>query len=125
MNDLLYSILNKYFLSLSTLGYVNYNKVYALLFLSIIQELTSTDYDGFLTEDNYMSIQKAIYNIMIVFPEQAELNTVTELDTIYVDSASRLASETYKLKEAVEDIKSTVVVKTKDTNQIEVQDITL
>jgi hypothetical protein len=119
MNDLLYSILNKYFLSLSTLGYVNYNKVYALLFLSMIQELTSTDYDGFLTEDNYMSIQKAIYNIMIVFPEQ------TELDTIYVDSASRIASETYKLKEVVEDIKSTVVVKTKDTNKIEVQDITL
>lgn len=119
MNELLYNVLNKYFSTLSNLGYVNYNKVYSLLFLSMIQELTSTDYSGFLNENDYMSIQKAIYNIMIVFPEQ------TELDTIYLDSASRIASETDKLKELVDDIKSTVVVKTRGNDQIEVADISI
>ena len=125
MDNLLYSLLNSYFIALSNFGYVEYNKVYDLIYLTAVQDLTRSDYDGFLSEEDYTTIQKALYKLfgtscMLTSPKQ------DSLDTIYLDSSSRLATETEKLKDVVDDIKRTTVVKTKDTSStIEIDDIIL
>lgn len=125
MDDILYNSLNNYFLTLSNLGYVKYNKVNNLLYLIAVQELTSSDYDGFLLEEDYRIIQNALYKI---FGTSCVLSPADRgsIDTIYLDSSSRLATETERLKDMVEEVIKTKVVKTKDSSSvIEIDDIVL
>ena len=54
----------RYFNTLSKLGYKNYSDVDKLLVLSIIEDILSGELSFFVTEEDYRSITNAIYCIM-------------------------------------------------------------
>lgn len=58
-NNYIYNILYKYFNTLSTLGYKNYNFVYKLLALTFINNFINSECSSFITEDEYRIISKA------------------------------------------------------------------
>lgn len=56
--------LNRYFHTLSVLGYKNYKSVYKLLFLIFVEELLNNDIYAFITEGDYRIIVNAVYCIL-------------------------------------------------------------
>ena len=54
----------RYFNTLSKLGYKSYSDVNKLLILSIIEDILSGELSFFVTEEDYRSITNAIYCIM-------------------------------------------------------------
>ena len=54
----------RYFNTLSKLGYKSYSDVNKLLVLSIIEDILSGELSFFVTEEDYRSITNAIYCIM-------------------------------------------------------------
>lgn len=82
--------LDRYFKSLHTLGYKSYNDVNKLLVLSLIQELLTSEFSYFITEEDYKSIVNALYciigNCMIDFPSYASWDSLIHegsIDIIY------------------------------------------
>lgn len=54
----------RYFNALSKLGYKNYDDVYKLLVLLFIEELLTSEFSFYITEEDYKSITNALYCIM-------------------------------------------------------------
>lgn len=104
---------------------MNYKNVYDILFLIAIQELTFNDYEGFLTEDDYRIIQRALYKVfgtscVIPFPKHC-----SNMNTPYLNDISNLVHRVTKAEEEIEQIRNTKVIKPKDDTQYEINDIDL
>lgn len=61
MDNLVNTSLEKYFNSLSKLGYIGYKEVDKLIVLIFIYELLDSECKSFITEDEYTTISKALY----------------------------------------------------------------
>lgn len=61
MDNLLYNTLLKYFNILSLMGYRNYNSVYKILTLIFIYDFIKKDFYGYLTKEDYNTINKSLY----------------------------------------------------------------
>ena len=74
MDEIVYNSIVRYFSALSNLGYVSYEDVNSLLFLTAIQEFIYKDFRGFINEDDYREIEKALYKVfgtscLVPYPE--------------------------------------------------------
>lgn len=73
--------LNRYFHTLSVLGYKNYNSVYRLLILLFIEELLTGELSIFINEDDYRVIINLLYclygsDCMIGFPSYNNMDSL-------------------------------------------------
>ena len=73
ITDLLLKSINRYYHTLSVLGYKNYCDVYKLIAFLFIEELLTGELSIFINEDDYRAITRFLYclygsNCMIDFP---------------------------------------------------------
>lgn len=74
MDEILYDSITRYYATLSNVGYVSYDDMQGLLFLSAVQEFVYKDFKGFITEADYREIEKALYKVfgtscLVPYPE--------------------------------------------------------
>ena len=122
MDELLFNLLDNYFLTLKRLGYVNYGHVCNVIFLIGIQELVSTDYDSLLTEDDYRAMQNAIYTLFGVSCSPESIKTCST-DPLYLSNLSLLSYKVKKNEKDIRAIEETRVIKPRDDNEIIIDDI--
>lgn len=87
---------NRYFNSLSKLGYRNYTDVYKIIILTFLEELLDYDFFGFVSEEDYNAIMKAIYCLAdntctIEFPSYATYDDIFRKSS--VDLTSRITED--------------------------------
>lgn len=73
--------INKYFHTLSVLGYKNYDSVYKLLALLFIEELLTSELSTFVNDEDYRTITNFLYclygsNCMIEFPSYNNMDSL-------------------------------------------------
>lgn len=81
VTNLTENTINRYFNSLSKLGYKNYTDVYKIIILTFLEELLGYDFFGFVSEEDYNVIMKAIYCLadntcIIEFPSYATYDSI-------------------------------------------------
>lgn len=144
MNDIVYDSLIKYFNTLSLTGYIKDKKIYDVLFLVIICKMVYQYFPSRVSKEDYASIEKALYNIfgnsyLIPYPQfvnlynmnQLHLEDVTDfLDSVdhRIDSYKRdvnqiMANYMDSIDGDINTIKNTEVLKSEDSDEIEVDNI--
>lgn len=103
MDNILYTVISRYFNILSKFGYVSYNEVYNILYLILIRDFVYNDFYGYITEDDYRHIEKSLYclfgkSCLIPYPDFI-------MGTLNLGSVSELA---YMVKKNTEDISKVV-----------------
>lgn len=93
MVNQVYNAINKYFTHLANVGYMRQDNVNKLLLLDIIYNLLDTDFRGFISEEDYSKIGRALYCLygstcLIPFPDYYNNNTSR---VMYKGSISELA----------------------------------
>lgn len=101
--------INNYFNNLKNVGYRKQSDVNKLFLYTTIQELLDNDFRGYITEDDYKSINNALYclygsNCLIPFPEYHNYKIKR---TMYKGSMSEIA---HRL-EAIENINNNITSK--------------
>lgn len=90
--------LRRYFNALSKLGYKDYDDVSKLLVLLFIEELLTSEFSFYVTEDDYKSITNALYCIMgnncLI-----DLPSYTTWDSLFHNNPSYLDSIRYRITE--------------------------
>lgn len=104
MDNMVYTAISRYFSILSKFGYVNYNKVYNILYLILIRDFVYNDFYGYITEDDYRHIERSLYclfgkSCLIPYPEYLTMNNLN------LGSISELA---YMMKKNKEDISKVI-----------------
>ena len=118
MDEMVYNALDRYFHALELKGYMPNSDVYKVLLLSFYNDFISNDFRGYITEEDYSLIGKALdclYGSTCLIPYPDYL----EMAQLELGSISELAARTKKLEDQVT---TTKVVKTKDKIQ-EIGDI--
>lgn len=76
ISDDLSFALERYFKSLSNLGYMSYDKVYELLIVSHIEEILTGQMSFFVNEKDYMTMTKCLYKVygrcLMPYPDYKE-----------------------------------------------------
>lgn len=90
--------LRRYFNALSKLGYKNYSDVAKLLVLLFIEELLTSEFSFYVTEEDYRSITNALYCIMgnncLI-----DLPLYTTYDSLFHDNPNYLEYIRYRITE--------------------------
>ena len=90
--------LRRYFNALSKLGYKDYNDVAKLLVLLFVEELLTSEFSFYVTEEDYRSITNALYCIMgnncLI-----DLPSYTTYDSIFHDNPNYLEYIRYRITE--------------------------
>ena len=139
MNEVVYNSIVRYFSTLSSLGYVNYEDVNNLLFLIAIHEFIYNDFRGFITEDDYREIERVLYKIfgtscLIPYPEFCKNNDMNKLHLGDISElAYRVEINENNIKEAqnaievnkdnIREIQNTKVVKASPSYEKMIEDI--
>lgn len=118
MDNIVYEILNKYFIHITNVGYINNKNLYKVLFMLIISDFMKRDSNNLITENDYKSINKAIYKLfgttcLISYPEYCKTKSER---IMYIGSISELASRL----DTIEDRQDNAV--TADTATVETVD---
>lgn len=132
MDDFLHEILSRYFNTLSVLGYKDYNSVYKVLLLSLIRDFINKDYYGYLTEEDYNTINKSLYCIYgtsCLIPYSNKYSRT--MNRLYLGSMSEIAYRLSQLEGGMESfdnriqtIENSKVIKP-DTTSYDIDDIEL
>lgn len=125
MDEIVYNSIVRYFSTLSNLGYISYEDVNSLLFLTAIQEFIYKDFRGFINEDDYREIEKALYKVfgtscLVPYPEYCNN---TDMNKLPLGDISELAHRVEVNEENIEEIQDTKVVKVLAPYEEEVEDI--
>lgn len=125
MDEIVYNSIVRYFSALSNLGYVSYEDVNSLLFLTAIQEFIYKDFRGFINEDDYREIEKALYKVfgtscLVPYPEYCNND---DMNKLHLGDISELAHRVEVNEENIEEIQDTKVVKVLAPYEEEVEDI--
>lgn len=125
MDEVVYNSIVRYFSTLSNLGYVSYEDVNSLLFLTAIQEFIYKDFRGFINEDDYREIQKALYKVfgtscLVPYPEYCNN---TDMNKLNLGDISELAHRVEVNEGNIEEVQDTKVVKVLAPYVVEVEDI--
>ena len=99
-----YNAVNKYFNNLCNTGYMSQTEVNKLMAFVIIQELIDNDFRGFITEQDYNYIGKALYclygsNCLIPYPDYYSGKNKR---IMYTGSISELTHRIEKAEETLE-----------------------
>ena len=125
LDEIVYNSIVRYFSALSNLGYVSYEDVNSLLFLTAIQEFIYKDFRGFINEDDYREIEKALYKVfgtscLVPYPEYCNN---ADMNKLHLGDISELAHRVEVNEENIEEIQDTKVVKVLAPYEEEVEDI--
>lgn len=95
--------IKRYFNALYKLGYKNYNDVAKLLVLLFIEELLTSEFSFYITEEDYKSITNVIYcimgnNCLIDLPSYATWDSLFHNNPSYLDSIRYRITEDSILK---------------------------
>lgn len=126
MIEYLNKTLDKYFALVASVGYLNYSTVYDILFLIAVVEFAYSDVESLLTDKDYKSIQNAIYKVfgthcILPFPKHCCC-----MDSLHLSDVSHLSQDVKYLKDRMEQVENTKVVKTKANDPAyEMDDITV
>lgn len=130
MSNFIYEVLSRYFNTLSILGYKEYLSVYKVLLLILIKDFIDRDYYGYLTKEDYNTVNKALYCIYgttCLIPYSGKYSKT--MNKLYLGSMSEIAYRLSQIEDDVEaandkikTIENTKVVKP-DTTSYEIQDI--
>lgn len=100
--------INRYFNSLSKLGYKNYTDVYKIIILTFLEELLGYDFFEFVSEEDYTAIMQAIYCLagntcIIEFPSYATYDSIfrksdVDLTPRITEGGILRTSERYNMK---------------------------
>lgn len=125
MDEIVYNSIVRYFSTLSNLGYISYEDVNRLLFLTAIQEFIYKDFRGFINEDDYREIEKALYKVfgtscLIPYPKYCNN---ADMNKLHLGDISELAHRVEVNEENIEEIQDTKVVKVLAPYEEEVEDI--
>lgn len=112
MDELVYNALDRYFHALELKGYMPDSDVQKVLLLSFYNDFMSTDYRGYITEEDHNLIWKALdclfgSSCLIPYPEYKKMGHL-ELGSI-----SELANRTQKLEDQMVGVQETKVLKSK------------
>ena len=125
MDEIVYNSIVRYFSTLSNLGYISYEDVNSLLFLTAIQEFIYKDFRGFINEDDYREIEKALYKVfgtscLVPYPEYYNN---ADMNKLHLGDITELAHRVEVNEENIEEIQDTKVVKVLAPYEEEVEDI--
>lgn len=140
MDDILYKTLVKYFKALSVNGYMKYPEVFKIIYMISIYKIIYDYFPSNVTENDYRTIEKSLYNIfgtsyLIPYPQYCNYNDMNKLHAQdATDLINAITHQIYEqnlnidnFKEEVNSdlyvIKSTKVLKSEDSSEIEVDDI--
>lgn len=103
MVEQVYNSLNKYFIHLGNTGYVKQSSVERLLLFTLIQEFVDNVLGLYLTKEDYLEINKALYclygsDCMIEYPDYYNPKTKR---VMYTGGCSDLLSRIEELEETV------------------------
>lgn len=108
MVNQVYTALNKYFNTLTNVGYVKQGDVNKLLLLCSIEELLNNDFRGLVSQEDYNLINKALYclygsSCLIPYPDYYSDKNKR---VMYLGSISELACRVNNLEDTVEELES-------------------
>lgn len=127
MEDIVYNSIKSYFNALSKLGYVRNEEVNKLLALIIIEEFTYYDFRGLINKEDYMKINKSLYNLfgkscLIPYPNFCKIK---DMNKLRLGDMSELAHRVKINEDNIKEIQETKVVKTLNDVIEEVDNIIL
>lgn len=98
MDRIIYESLNRYYHSLESFGYISDVHTKKLLVLCFYKDFITNDYKNTLSEDDYISIEKALYclygtSCLIPYPDYLKMNK------IYLGQLSELSRRIKVLEE--------------------------
>lgn len=113
MDDIVYNSIVRYFSALSNLGYVSYEEVNDLLFITAVQEFIYNDFRGFIEEDDYREIEKALYKVfgtscLIPYPKYCKNYSMNKL---HLGDISELSHRVSINENNIKEVQDTKVVK--------------
>ena len=114
MEDIVYNSIKSYFNALSKLGYMKNEEVNKLLALIIIEEFTYYDFRGLINKEDYMKINKSLYNLfgkscLIPYPNFCKIK---DMNKLRLGDMSELAHRVEINEDNIKEIQETKVVKT-------------
>lgn len=114
MEDIVYNSIKSYFNALSKLGYMRNEEVDKLLALIIIEEFTYYDFRGLINKEDYMKINKSLYNLfgkscLIPYPNFCKIK---DMNKLRLGDMSELAHRVKISEDNIKEIQETKVVKT-------------
>lgn len=110
MDNIIYNSLNKYFHTLSVLGYKSYEEVYKLLTLILIEEFVNSDFYGLITKEDYQHIERALYCLFgttCLIPYPSFCNN-TNMNKLHLGSMTELATKIEDIQKTVDDFIGTI-----------------
>lgn len=125
MDEILYNSIVKYFSSLKEVGYVSYDDMQSLLFLSAVQEFVYKDFRGFITENDYREIERALYKVfgtscLVPYPEYCNNNSMNKLHLGDISEISYRIHRDNSIVKAVKQLQKTGIIKTQHECQEEI-----
>lgn len=114
MEDIVYNSIKSYFNALAKLGYMRNEEVNKLLALIIIEEFTYYDFKGLINKEDYMKINKSLYNLfgkscLIPYPNFCKIK---DMNKLRLGDMSELAHRVKINEDNIKEIQETKVVKT-------------
>ena len=114
MEDIVYNSIKSYFNALSKLGYMRNEEVNKLLALIIIEEFTYYDFRGLINKEDYMKINKSLYNLfgkscLIPYPNFCKIK---DMNKLRLGDMFELAHRVKINEDNIKEIQETKVVKT-------------
>lgn len=112
MDNFVFNTLGKYFTNLANTGYRRNSDVLRVLLLSHINKLLNNDFRGFIIEEDYKKIERALYclygsSCLIPYPDY--YNTKNQR-VMYNGSISELTHRVVNAEKVIEELKKTDIV---------------
>nr|DAQ75197.1 MAG TPA: hypothetical protein [Crassvirales sp.] len=112
MDNFVFNTLGKYFTNLANTGYRKDSDVLRVLLLSHINKLLNNDFRGFITEEDYKKIERALYclygsSCLIPYPDY--YNTKNQR-VMYNGSISELTHRVINTEKVIDELKKTDIV---------------
>lgn len=102
LTDIAYTSINRYFNTLSKLGYKSDNEVYRLILLLFIEEMLDSSFSLYIDEEDYRTINNVLYCLfgstcLIPYPEFLQGNSIVH--KLSIDSARLSEDELIRYSE--------------------------
>lgn len=127
MNNFVFNVLERYFINLTNTGYRKNSDVKKVLLLSHINKLLNNNFRGFITEDDYKKIERALYclygsSCLIPYPNYYNIKNPS---VMYNGSISELTHRVINAEKKVDTIKEINESIYKDLSDIKNADIVI
>ena len=124
MEDIIYNAITNYFTTLRYTGYVKKDDVDKLLLLIFLYEFTYWDFRGYISKEDYSSINNALYKIfgkscLVPYPNFCKIK---DMNKLHIGDISELAYRVKHNEQNIAEMQSTPVIKNLENVEI-IEDI--